>query len=158
VVPDLVVASGPAELVRVAASGPEVTVRAVGAAFDVPAALDFSSADLPVFPAVQLRVFHVPTAAESVRGLPCHAAGNGNSGCAACSAVPLGGTCRLNTGAGRRAAGRVTELNLDSTGPIRLYAVPIHGPSADPSGAAHWTAIRENTPEAAGSSSRGPAG
>jgi hypothetical protein len=54
--------------------------------------------------------------------------------------------------------GRVLEQSHGSTDPIRFAAAPIHGPSADPSGAAHSAAIRESTQEAAGSSARGCAG
>ena len=98
-------------------------------------------------------------AAESAGGRPCHAAGNDNAGCGAYAAAPPGGdTGLLNTAAGRRAAGRAPEQGRAATCPIRFDAAPIHGPSADPSGAAHSTASRGSTRGAAGSSARGHAG
>ena len=118
-----------------------------------------SSQALPAFPAEQVRALFVLTAAESAGELSCHAAGNGNSGCVASAVAPPGGdTCLLNTAAGRQAAGLALEQSCDSTCPIHFDAAPNYGPSAHPSGAAHSTATRESTQEAAGSSALGYAG
>jgi hypothetical protein len=122
------------------------------------AAPDPSSSDLPVSPAGQVQALR-RWSADSADGLPCHAADNGNAGCAATAAAPPGGdTGLLNTAAGKQAAGRAPEQSRASTGPIRFDAAPIRGPSADPSGAVHSAATRENTREVAGSSAQGYAG
>ena len=128
--------------------------RPAGAILNVhnPGAFDFSSAALPSFPADQVRTLYDQCADQSAVGLPCHEAGNDNAGCAAYAAAPPGDTCLPNNAAGRWAAERAPEQSGDPTGPILFDAAPIHGPSADPSGAAHSTAIRENTWEVAGSS------
>jgi hypothetical protein len=105
-----------------------------------------------------VRPLFVYPAAVSAGGLPCHAAGNGNSGCVASAAALPGGICLQNTVAGRLEAGRALEQSYDSTGPILFDAAPIHCPSADPSGAAHSTATHESIQEAAGSISPGFAG
>lgn len=132
---------------------------ALNAGYSAPAALDFSSEALPAFPAEQVRALFVLLAAESAGGLPSHAADSGSSCCAASAAVPPDGDTDLQyTAADRQAAARALEQSHASTGPIRLDAAPIHGPSAHPSGAVHSTATRENTLEAAGSSARGYAG
>jgi len=134
--------------------------RPAAVALDVwaPVVFDFSPEALPVFPAEQVRPLFVYPAAVSAGGLPCHAAGNGNSGCVASAAALPGGICLQNTVAGRLEAGHALEQSYDSTGPILFDAAPIHCPSADPSGAAHSTATHESIQEAADSSSRVYAG
>lgn len=124
----------------------------------VPAALDLSFDGLPVFPAEQVQALFVLSAAENARGLPGHAAGNDTAGCAASAAAPHGDTGLLYTGAGRWATVRALVQIYGSTGPIPCDDLPSHGPSADPSGAAHSDATRGSMQEADGSSVRGCAG
>lgn len=125
--------------------------------FSLVVLLAFSLVVLPVFLVGQVREL-CALAAESDRGQPFHAAGNGIAGCEAFAAAQPVDTDLLNTAAGKRAAGRGAAQNRGSSGPIRVYAVPSHAPSADPSGAVRSTATRESTQEAAGSSSRVYAG
>lgn len=131
---------------------------AAAAASVDPADQGFSTETLPAFPAEQVRASFVLPAVASAGGQPCHAAGNGNSGCGAYAAALPGGTGLQNTAAGRPAAGRVPVQSCAATGPIRCAVAPIHSPSVGPTGAARSAATRESTREAAGSSSPGYAG
>ncbi|MFA7061601.1 MAG: hypothetical protein WC156_12400 [Pedobacter sp.] len=100
---------------------------------------------LPFFSVAQVQAHLVPPAVESAGGLPCRAAGNGNSGCVAYAAAPHGDTDLRNTCADRQAAGRALGQNCASICPIPFVAAPIHDPSADPNVAANSTATREST-------------
>jgi len=126
---------------------------------EYPAASDFLFEALLFFPVEQVRVLFVLLAAESADGLFCHAAGNDNARVLSSAADLCGADiCPLNTAAGREATGHAPEQSFAATCPIPFDVAPIHVPSADPSGAAHRTASRESTWEAAGSSARGSAG
>src|SRR5450830_1356277 len=123
-----------------------------------PAAWNFSPEALPAVPAGKARALLALPAPDSAAALRRHAAGNGNSGCEAPVAAPLGDTDPLNTAAGRQAAGRALEQNGGSNCPIRFDVAPIDCPSARPSAAVHPTATRESTQEDPGSSAPGFAG
>lgn len=124
---------------------PELNVEA-------PSASGFAPEVLPADPAERVRTIVVPPSAGNAGESPCHAAGNGNSGCAVYAAVPRRDTGLLHTRADRWDAVHAPELNCGSTYPILFDAVPIHGPSAAPSVAAHLNTIRESTQEADGNS------
>lgn len=93
-----------------------------------------------------------PAAAGRCGGLSHCAAGSGNSAGAATVAVQTAGTFLLNTGVGKRAAGREPEHRLGSSGSSPCGSAPISGPSGGPSGGAHHAASCESRPEAARSS------
>ena len=133
-----------AAAVSVRRPAPPAAASAV-AVRNAPAAWNFSPEAFPAVPAQKARALLALVAPDSAAALRRHAAGNGNSDCAAPAAAPLADTGPRNISVGRQAAARAPERSCGPTGPIRCDAVATRCPSARPSVAAHPTATREST-------------